>query len=123
METMNPECTLCRTMDYLAKKWTIVLLFDLWKGEENEWKRFYEIKESMKDITPKILTERLKELETEGLIIRRVDTSCFPIKAEYKLTEAGEELVEAVKQIKYWALKWKIPNELCLIQDCRRCKL
>jgi len=122
METMNPECTLCRTMDYLAKKWTIMLIFELWKGDQ-EWKRFSEIRESMKEITPKILSERLKELEEEGLVKKRVDASSFPIKSEYKLTEAGEELVNAVRPIKHWALKWKISNEICLIQDCKSCKL
>ncbi|MCL2031924.1 MAG: helix-turn-helix transcriptional regulator [Methanomassiliicoccaceae archaeon] len=119
---MNHDCTLYKTMDYLAKRWTILILLELRKGEQ-EWKRFSAIRESMKDITPKVLSERLKDLEAEGLVSKRVDASAFPIKSEYRLTEAGEELVEAVKQIKYWALKWKIRNEICLRQDCRSCGL
>jgi len=119
---MNHECTLYKTMDYLAKRWTILILLELRKGEQ-EWKRFSEIRDSMNDITPKVLSERLKDLESEGLVSKRVDASAFPIKSEYRLTEAGEELVEAVKQIKYWALKWKISNEICLLQDCRGCRL
>jgi len=109
-------------MDYLAKKWTILILLELRKGEQ-EWKRFSELRDSMKDVTPKVLSERLRNLEMEGLILKRVDASAFPIKSEYKLTQAGEELVEATKQIKNWALKWKISNEICLLQDCRSCKL
>jgi DNA-binding HxlR family transcriptional regulator len=109
-------------MDYLGKKWTIMLLLELFKGEQ-EWKRFSAIRDSAKEITPKVLSERLKDLEDQGLVVRRVDASSFPIKTEYKLTEAGRELVEAVKQIKLWALKWKIPNEVCLLQDCRNCRL
>ena len=119
---MNHECTLYKTMDFLAKKWTILILLELQKGEQ-EWKRFSEIRDSMVEITPKVLSERLKDLETEGLVVKMVDTSAFPIKSEYRLTESGEELVETVKQIKYWALKWKFPNELCLLQDCRSCGL
>jgi len=122
MYTMDHDCTLYKTMDYLAKRWTILILLELRKGDQ-EWKRFSTIRESMKDITPKVLSERLKDLESEGLIVKRVDSSSFPIKSEYRLTEAGEELVEAVKQIKNWALKWKISNEICLLQDCRNCKL
>jgi DNA-binding HxlR family transcriptional regulator len=95
---------------------------ELRKGDQ-EWKRFSTIKESMKEITAKVLSERLKDLESEGLVVKRVDASSFPIKSEYKLTQAGEELVDAVKQVKYWALKWKISNEICLLQDCRNCKL
>ena len=119
---MNHDCTLYKTMDYLAKKWTILILLELRKGEQ-EWKRFSEIRDKMGDITPKVLSERLKDLEAEGLIRKRVDASAFPVKSEYRLTQAGEELVEATKQIKYWALKWKISNEICLLQDCRNCKL
>jgi len=109
-------------MDFLAKRWTILILLELQKGEQ-EWKRFSAIRDSMKDVTPKVLSERLKDLEAEGLVLKRVDTSAFPIKSEYKLTEAGEELVETVKQIKYWALKWKFTNDICLLQDCHSCKL
>jgi DNA-binding HxlR family transcriptional regulator len=109
-------------MDYLAKRWTILIMMELRKGD-HEWKRFSVIRESMKDITPKVLSERLKDLESEGLVMKRVDSSSFPVKSEYRLTEAGEELVEAVKEIKHWALKWKISNEICLLQDCRNCKL
>jgi len=122
MYTMDHDCTLYKTMDYLAKRWTILIIQELRKGDR-EWKRFSEIRDSMKEITPKVLSERLKDLEREGLVTRRVDASSFPIKSEYKLTQAGEELVEAVKQIKNWALKWKISNEICLLQDCRNCKL
>jgi len=109
-------------MDYLAKRWTILILLELRKGE-HDWKRFSELRDAMREITPKVLSERLKDLETEGLVAKRVDASSFPIRSEYRLTEAGEELVEATKHIKNWALKWKISNEICLLQDCRSCKL
>jgi DNA-binding HxlR family transcriptional regulator len=100
----------------------MLILLELRKGEQ-EWKRFSEIRDSMKEITPKILSERLKDLEAEGLVSKKVDASSFPIKSEYRLTEAGAELVEAIRQIKYWALKWKISNDACLQQDCRKCRL
>ena len=119
---MDHECTFYKTMDYLAKRWTILILLELHKGEQ-EWKRFSMIRGSMKDITPKVLSERLKDMESEGLVEKRVDATSFPVKSEYRLTEAGEELVEAIKQIKYWALKWKISNNACLMQDCKKCTL
>jgi len=119
---MDHDCTVRMTMDYLAKKWTIMILLELYKGEM-EWKRFTHIRDSMKEVTAKVLSERLKELESEGLIIKRVDATSFPIKSEYKLTEMGVELVEAVKDIKLWALKWKVMNPACKNQDCRVCIL
>lgn len=122
MYTMDHDCTFYKTMDYLAKRWTILILLELHKGKQ-EWKRFSEIRNSMKDITSKVLSERLKEIEEEGLVEKRVDASSFPIKSEYRLTESGQELVEAIKNIKQWALKWKIDNEPCKMQDCARCTL
>lgn len=118
---MDHNCTVYLTMEYLSKKWTILILHELYKGEE--WKRFSEIKKSMKDVTPKILSERLKELENEGLIEKRVDTSVSPIKSEYRLTPASLELMDIVHEIKSWALKWKIDNIPCGKQNCKICLL
>ena len=118
---MDSACTVYKTMDYLSKKWSILIILELSKG--GGWKRFSEVKNSMKEITPKILSERLKELEEEGMIEHRVDTSCTPIRSEYRLTECGEELIDVIKAMKMWALKWKIDNKPCAAQDCRLCRL
>jgi len=121
MESMNDECTVYKTVDYISKKWTMLILLELYKGE-SEKKRYYEIKRNMPDVTPKVLSARLKELEKEGLIIRDVDISSFPIKCEYSLTKSGKEIIKVIKHIKNWALKWKIQNEICGGQDCKDCE-
>jgi DNA-binding HxlR family transcriptional regulator len=108
-------------MDYLAKKWTIMILLEMYKGKE--WKRFSELKGSMAEITPKMLSERLRELEEEGLVENRVDVSVFPPRSEYRLTEPSLELICVIHGIKMWALRWKVINEPCRNQDCRLCKL
>ena len=118
---MDENCTVYRTMDYLAKKWTIMILLELYKGEE--WKRFSELKSRMKEITPKVLTERLKELIDQGLVENRIDASVMPAKSEYRLTEASRELMPCIREIKMWALKWKIHNPECASQQCFLCKL
>ena len=119
---MDHSCTVYKTMDYLAKKWTIMILLELNKGE-NRWKRFSSIHDSMKDITPKVLSDRLKELEGVGLLEKRVDASSFPVKSEYSLTESGRELMVAIRSIKAWALKWKVKNKACMSQECNVCVL
>lgn len=118
---MDHSCTVYKTMDYLAKKWTIMILLELYKGKE--WKRFSEIRNGMKEITPKILSERLKELEELGLVENKVDVSAFPIRSEYRLTEKALELMVVVHGVKMWALKWNIDNEPCGNQSCRICTL
>lgn len=122
---MDHECTVYKTMDYLAKRWTIMILLELYKGTDHgtEWKRFSEIKSGMKDITPKMLSERLKELEVEGLVENKIDSSSFPVKSEYRLTEPARELMKIVHEIKIWALEWKIDNKPCGKQDCSLCIL
>lgn len=84
--------------------------------------RFSEIKKSM-NITPKVLSDRLKELQREGVIENRIDSTSMPIKSEYCLTEMGEDLINVAKNIKGWALKWKIINPVCESQDCIDCVL
>ncbi len=118
---MDHTCTVYITMEYLSKRWAILILHELSKGEE--WKRFTDIKNSMKEITPKVLTERLRELESEGLIEKRVDNTCVPMKSEYRLTEASWELMNVVHDLKMWALKWKVHNPACAKLNCRICTL
>ena len=117
---MNHECTVYRTMDYLAKRWTFLILLELYKGPEH-MRRFSELKNMLMEVTPKILSQRLKELEQEGLVQRMIDASSIPLKSEYKLTEGGIELIGAIRTVKEWALKWQIDNEECASNDCSAC--
>ena len=122
MDTMNEDCTVYKTMEYLSKKWTPLILLELYKGR-SEKKRYSEIKRNMPEITPKVLSARLKELEKQGIITKKIDTTCFPIKCEYALTESGKDFIRIIKDIKTWALQWKIDNKLCENLDCKDCEL
>ncbi|MFH0968871.1 MAG: helix-turn-helix domain-containing protein [Methanobacteriota archaeon] len=119
---MQEICTVNMTVKYLTKKWTFLIILELYKGE-NYTRRFSELKDALDDITPKILSERLKELEVEGIVNKNVDATAFPVKCEYTLTESGLGLIEIIRSIKSWALKWKIDNIPCGEQDCKTCVL
>ncbi len=119
---MHQECTVNLTVRYLSKKWTFLIILELYKGERYT-RRFSEIRASLPDITPKVLSERLKELEEEGIITRTVDASLFPVRCDYTLTESGIDLIDVIRVMKKWALKWKIENIPCGRQDCRICIL
>ncbi|MDG6228640.1 MAG: helix-turn-helix domain-containing protein [Candidatus Thermoplasmatota archaeon] len=119
---MDENCTVYKTMDFISKKWTLLILLELYKGGKKR-KRYTEIKNKLQDVTPKVLSERLKELESEGLIIRNIDTSQFPVKVEYGLTESGLDFIPVISMMKSWALKWKPHNRLCESVDCRNCEL
>lgn len=114
------DCTVYKTMNIIGKRWTIHILLELHKGEKKE-KRFNELKRKLGEITPKILSERLTELENEGLIAKKVDNSTNPPKSEYFLTESGTDFVKIIQAIKRWGLKWKFQNEECEKAICMYC--
>ena len=121
MYTMKKECSVRRSVNFLGKKWTLLILLELYKGK-SKWKRFSQIKKNLDNITPKILSTRLKELKREKLIENRVNIKESPIKSEYKLTEMGEDFIDIIKNIKKWGLKWGKKNKKCGERDCKDCE-
>ena len=122
MYTMDNNCTVYKTIDFISKKWSLLILLEIYKSTKGK-KRYSEIKNSLLDITPRVLSARLKELEKEGLIKKHIDTSNFPIKTEYELTKIGIDFISIIKDIKNWALRWKINNKVCEQLDCKNCEL
>ena len=122
MYSMDEKCTVYKTIDFISKKWSLLILLEIYKSPAGK-KRYSEIKNSLLDITPKVLSARLKELEKEGLITKHVDASSFPVKSEYELTKIGIDFISIIKDIKSWALRWKIYNKVCEQLDCKNCDL
>ena len=118
---MNRNCTVLKTANFIGKRWTMLILLELYKGQD-QWKRYTHLKGKLPDITPKMLSARLKELEREGMISRRIDARMFPIKAEYSLTDGGKDFVRILRDIKKWSLKWKYRSRHCESRDCKTCK-
>jgi DNA-binding HxlR family transcriptional regulator len=77
----------------------------------------------MGEVTPRMLSARLKELVAEGLVARRVDASTVPMRSEYSLTEAGREFIGVIQSLKRWALRWRPGNAACASADCAACEL
>ena len=117
---MDTGCAVFSASNLVGKKWTLVILLELYKGEE-KWKRYHQIKGKLPQLTPKILSTRLKELEKEGVIAKRVDSSTIPIKSEYSLTKRGEEFIDIIREIKKWTLKYK-DFKHCKSTDCKQCQ-
>ena len=66
--------------------------------------RYGELKRVIVGVTPKMLTQTLKELESDGLIVRKVYLE-VPPKVEYSLTETGKELIPFISQMRSWGEK------------------
>ena len=116
---MDKDCAVYSASNLIGKKWTLMILQEIYKGEK--WKRYNHIKSQLPQLTPKILSTRLKELEKEGMIAKRVDSSTIPIKSEYSLTNRGDDFIEIIRQIKAWTLKYE-DHRRCKNKDCKKCE-
>ncbi|MEF8874926.1 MAG: helix-turn-helix domain-containing protein [Candidatus Thermoplasmatota archaeon] len=92
-------CPVEGLIDVVSKKWAICIISHL--GEEEEGYRFNELQRSLNGISPKSLSDRLKELNEEGLVNRDVEES-VPPKVTYTLTQDGRELHEKLKPLVRW---------------------
>lgn len=117
---MKNECSVYRAMDIIGKRWTIILLLELYKGQK-AWKRYSEIKRNVPQITPKMLSARLKEMEQEKLIVKRVNSESIPIKSEYSLTKSGLDIIKVIQNMKAWVIKWNPSNKICRNAECKTC--
>ena len=87
--------------ELIGRRWTGAIIYVLLRSRC----RFATLREAIPDITDRMLSERLQELEAEGIVERTVvpDT---PVRVEYALTKKGRELVTAFEAITSWAHKW-----------------
>lgn len=88
------------TLKVIGGKWKLVILCHL----TDDVKRFGELKRGMPDITQKMLTQQLRELEEDGIIHREV-YSQVPPKVEYSLTEYGMSIREVLDVMANWGLQ------------------
>lgn len=87
-------------MEILSKRWTGLILHQLLSGPH----RFCEV-ESAIPISGRLLSERLKDLEREGIVNRKVFPET-PVRIEYSLTEKGQALAPVIKEIEKWSETW-----------------
>ena len=85
----SPElksCPIETTFKIIGKKWAILIIREMFRGT-TQFNRFLE---NIDGITPKVLTERLRELQKFGIVRRRI-VSEYPVRVEYSLTDIGKE--------------------------------
>jgi DNA-binding HxlR family transcriptional regulator len=90
-----------RASELIGRRWTGAIIFVLLRARC----RFATLRSAIPDITDRMLSERLHELEQEGIVVRTVvpDT---PVRVEYALSEKGRALGAAFDAIAEWAEKW-----------------
>jgi DNA-binding HxlR family transcriptional regulator len=91
-------------IELIGRRWTGAIIFLLLKSRC----RYAVLRDAIPDITDRMLTERLQELEQEGIVERTVIPES-PVRVEYSLTPKGRALASAVDAISDWAHKWSQP--------------
>jgi len=87
-------CPIQTTLDYVGKKWTLVIVRDLFYGK----RRFREFLKANTALSGKVLSERLKQLERDGIIVKRI-VSKTPLGIEYSLTPKGQRLNKVLYEL------------------------
>src|SRR5580693_7082744 len=104
----NQFCPVAMAAEILCTRWTIVLLREMFAGST----RFNELRRGAPRMSPALLSRRLKELETAGIVARETSTS-DPGILEYHLTESGRELGPLVEAFGIWGQR-RIEADLSL---------
>lgn len=89
-----------KAMSILSQRWTGLIIYQLLNGPQ----RFCSIESSI-GISGRLLSERLKDLEQAGIVVREVYPET-PVRIEYSLTEKGRSLEPIMKEIENWSHSW-----------------
>ena len=99
LQTEN--CPVRNVLDRFGDKWSILIILIL---NDNEKMRFNELHKAIGDISQKMLTVTLRNLEADGLLSRKVYPE-IPPRVEYQLTELGKSLVPYINDLSKWAIE------------------
>lgn len=95
--TYNQDCILAYAFDLLGERWTFLIIRELFLGP----RRFGDLHAALPGIGTNLLSKRLKELEEAGLIVSAGDG-----RAQYRLTDTGEDLRPTARALMFWSIKY-----------------
>ncbi len=91
-----------QAIELIGRRWTGAIVRVLMGGRL----RYCEIRGAIPEVSDRMLSERLKELEAAGIVLRLV-TPDTPVRVEYELTKKGRGLEQALAAVEEWAAEWK----------------
>jgi DNA-binding HxlR family transcriptional regulator len=102
-----PACPVETTLMLISDRWKVLILRDLLPGT----KRFGELKKSIGNVTQKVLTADLRDMEEKGIVTRKVYAE-VPPRVEYTLTELGYSLKPILDAMQKWGEDYKTKAEI-----------
>ena len=110
IESETQEGAFCpvfhRAVELIGRRWTGAIVRALLRGVVH----FSDLTRVIPDLSDRMLSERLKELEAEGIVERRV-TPSTPVRVEYHLTDKGRALAPVLRAVSDWAYEWGAPRD------------
>lgn len=100
LDPYQEGCPTRRILDLIGGRWTVLIVGALDQGTM----RFSELLRRVDGISQKMLTQTLRAMERDGLLVRSV-TAEVPVKVEYTLSEAGRTLTEPLKALETWSIE------------------
>ena len=103
-KSLEEKCNIINIWDVLGRRWSLLILKNL---SSKNVVRFNELKRNLQDISNTVLSDRLSELEHEGLISKKIYPE-VPLKVEYKLTTKAKDLEPILRNLANWCEKWDL---------------
>ena len=100
-----PSCPVATTLQLIGSKWKILIMRNLMS---RPW-RFNELKKDLEGVSQKVLTDSLRSMEEDGIVIRTVYPE-VPPRVEYALSELGESMRPIIKAMEQWGIAYKAQN-------------
>jgi DNA-binding HxlR family transcriptional regulator len=100
------QCSVAAASEIVGSKWTVIIVHDLSEGP----RRFTQLEHSCTGISPRTLSERLRALEHEGIVVRRSYPESPP-RVEYELTEKGQALLPIIDAMREFGHDWLVEGE------------
>jgi DNA-binding HxlR family transcriptional regulator len=97
-----PDCPVATTVGLIGNKWKLFILRNLMAGTN----RFGELRKTVPGISQKVLTDNLRSMEHDGIVIRTVFPE-VPLRVEYKLSELGESMRPIISAMEKWGLSYQ----------------
>jgi DNA-binding HxlR family transcriptional regulator len=98
------HCPVQAAVELIGRRWSGAIVRTLLAGSVR-----WSVLHSVPGLSDRLLSERLRELEAEGIVVRTVFPD-IPVRIEYRLTEKGLELERLISAVDVWADKWAIPS-------------
>lgn len=105
MDKNLPACPVETTLMLISDRWKVLIIRDLMEGT----KRFGELRKSVGNVSQKVLTSNLRQMEESGLLTRKVYAE-VPPRVEYTLTETGYSLKPVLDAMYEWGTEYKKHN-------------